>query len=897
MLAIFCHLRLKLSGKRSITSTDPVISCRKIEENKEREGLNMALVVNTNVPSVSTQRYLMESRKEMETAMERLSSGQRINSAADDAAGLAIATRMDSQVRGLNMAVRNANDGISIVQTAEGAMQEITEMLQRMRELAVQASSGANSAIDRASLDAEVQQLKAEINRISETTVFNGISLLDGTYDRDVQIGYNLGETLNINIGDVSTTAMGLGVGGTNGGGNTLVGGRVSLSTSTVINKGDIEINGVALDGFNGTSSAVANIVGTSHNIADFVDVVNRADAGVTASAYNRVVASVVGSGVVAANEFGIAVGAVGANPLVEQVIGASNSMSELVNNINLAMGGAVQASTDDSGRLVLSNTTGGSITVMDLSGTSGATDTGSGFEDDAGTITNIAGTATANVFNGFVRLSSDDGSDIEITRGNFGLTAPGSLTDLAAVGFREISEDPSGQPYTVTGLALTSSGIADAIGMGTGGAGADLTINGVEIYEETLSAASTSFQGKLDLINAFTTETGVVASAYYEETFDFANTTFVSGLTFDINGTEISMASTLAATVTNINNATSATGVTAIVNGNNVTLKGVNVQQVTIDNYAFDLDDTFEAQINAQNHSSLTAGTERTIDFTNIASQLATGLQLTLSFRSGAAIINTGGGTSAIFTGASADFTYTVQAGDTTEEVAQGLRDLIWQELLNNNAAVTGGMSIGLFVAASVDGSGEGFLFLNEGMSMGSAVLQFTVTLPTTGYRAFSGQTNNYGAIRLTSNYDSPISIDLGQDHNVGGHGLLELNVGAADFDNIAPSLGNSVVVSGLSIASADAAIAATSVLEAAITQIGQQRASLGAIENRLDHTVSNLANIVENTEAAKSRILDADFAYESAQLARAQILQQAGTAMLAQANAAPQNVLSLLG
>ena len=120
----------------------------------------MALVVNTNIPSLAAQRYLMESRNEMETAMERLSSGKRINSAADDAAGLAISTRMDSQIRGINVAIKNANDGISMVQTAEGALQEVTDMLQRMRDSRC-SRSGSNNDEDRAALDAEVQQLKS----------------------------------------------------------------------------------------------------------------------------------------------------------------------------------------------------------------------------------------------------------------------------------------------------------------------------------------------------------------------------------------------------------------------------------------------------------------------------------------------------------------------------------------------------------------------------------------------------------------------------------------------------------------------------------------------------------------------------------------------------------------
>ena len=854
----------------------------------------MALVVNTNVPSIASQRYLMESRNEMETAMERLSSGKRINSSADDAAGLSIATRMDTQTRGLNMAIRNANDGISIVQSAEGAMQEVTEMLQRMRELAVQSSSGANSATDRAALDAEVQALKDEINRVSETTLFNNVNLLDGSYAASMQIGSNAGDVMNISIGDISTSALGMGNGSSSSGGaNVLVSGRVSLDTSTAIHAGDIEVNGVGLGGYNGAATDPDSIGTTDNNIADFVDLVNDADAGVTASAFNTVVASTVGTGIVAANELSIQVGAVGNNPVVEQVIGASTNMDELVANINLAMGGAVAASTDSAGRLVLSNSTGASISVTELSGTSGATDTGSGFQDEGGTISVYTGSAT-NTFNGFLRLESTNGEDITIVRGNAGLASPGSLTDLAQVGFREVSESPEGQPYSVTGIALTSGGVASAIGNN------ELTINGVEIYEESLSSASTSFQGKLDLINAFTTETDVIASAYFEKSFDFSNVTYVTGQTFDINGTEITMAGNLASTVANINAATGTTGVTATVNGTNVVLKGNNVQQVTIGNYEYDLDDDFEAHVAGKNHSSLAKATERTINMTDL--NFATGVQITLNFATGGAV-NPGGGTSMFWTGGSGkSFTYTVTSSDDRLSVTRGFRDLMTQAVENNDGTASDydGALTALF-RVTTGGAGTVYLQLAAGLSAGSAVISFTVTNPTAGYRAFSGanigENNHYGAIRLTSIEDNPISINLGRGASVAEHGLLEMNVGAADWDNVEPSLGGTSMVSGLSISSEAGAQSAIDILDAAITQIGAQRASLGAAENRLNHTVSNLSNIVENTEAAKSRIMDTDFAKESAALARAQILQQAGTAMLAQANAAPQGVLSLLG
>ena len=169
----------------------------------------MALVVNTNVGSLNAQRQLSETTRDMSTAMERLSSGKRINAASDDAAGLAISTRMTSQVKGLNMAIRNANDGISLTQSAEGAMQEVTDMLQRMRELAVQSSSGVNSDSDRESLNNEVSQLKTEIDRIASATRFNNVNILDGSYATNIQIGDNADQTMSIAIGAINVSAMG----------------------------------------------------------------------------------------------------------------------------------------------------------------------------------------------------------------------------------------------------------------------------------------------------------------------------------------------------------------------------------------------------------------------------------------------------------------------------------------------------------------------------------------------------------------------------------------------------------------------------------------------------------------------------------------------------------------
>lgn len=175
----------------------------------------MSLYVNTNVSSLNAQRQLMTSSGGLDTAFERLSSGFRINSAADDAAGLQITNRMTSQINGLNQAVRNANDGISVAQTAEGALQETTNMLQRMRELVVQADNGINNEEDHEAIQQELDELIDEIDRVATTTQFSGRDILDGTYE---DVSFLVGsqgledEQVEISIGDMSASELGNGV-------------------------------------------------------------------------------------------------------------------------------------------------------------------------------------------------------------------------------------------------------------------------------------------------------------------------------------------------------------------------------------------------------------------------------------------------------------------------------------------------------------------------------------------------------------------------------------------------------------------------------------------------------------------------------------------------------------
>lgn len=160
----------------------------------------MALYVNTNVSALNAQRQLFDSSNALSTSFERLSSGFRINRAADDAAGLQITDRMTSQIQGLNQAVRNANDAISLVQTTEGALGETTTALQRIRQLAVQSQNGINSSADRLALQKEVSALKTEITRISTDTQFNGVNLLTGTFSASFLVGANGGQNISVNL-------------------------------------------------------------------------------------------------------------------------------------------------------------------------------------------------------------------------------------------------------------------------------------------------------------------------------------------------------------------------------------------------------------------------------------------------------------------------------------------------------------------------------------------------------------------------------------------------------------------------------------------------------------------------------------------------------------------------
>ncbi|MED5440632.1 MAG: flagellin hook IN motif-containing protein, partial [Pseudomonadota bacterium] len=197
----------------------------------------MPQIINTNIASLNAQRNLDKSQSANQQALQRLSSGLRINSAKDDAAGLAISTRFTSQIKGLDVAVRNAGDGIALAQTAEGALGSINESLQRIRELAVQSANATNSDVDREALQAEVDQLVSEISRTAEETDFNGRKLLDGSFSATFQVGANAGQTVDISIGELTADKLG----------SSSQSGLSARGTDNALENGDLVLNGVAI--------------------------------------------------------------------------------------------------------------------------------------------------------------------------------------------------------------------------------------------------------------------------------------------------------------------------------------------------------------------------------------------------------------------------------------------------------------------------------------------------------------------------------------------------------------------------------------------------------------------------------------------------------------------------
>ena len=355
-------------------------------------------------------------------------------------------------------------------------------------------------------------------------------------------------------------------------------------------------------------------------------------------------------------------------------------------------------------------------------------------------------------------------------------------------------------------------------------------------------------------MINAFTDETNVVASAYYERVFDTSNITFVDNNTVSINGVSIEYGTSLSELVDNINNTdmdgvttvtgagTQIHGVTASYEGQNLILRGDGVQNVNIQNNDYTVASEAETTI----PSLVTAGASRTATW--VAADVKAGRTLTLSIAATSGIQALGG--------TAQSFSYTVTSSDTVSTVADKFYDLIVEQML----ATSGGAAF--TVGAHVSVTGATITFMSEA-SAGSATITMGVSQVGAGNLMFSAaNANHYGALKLQSTDGSPVAIDFGQSARSDGElGLVEMNLGDTTYDGNAAANATEQVttsaISGISVGTSAAAEAALLALDAALETVTQNRGDLGAIQNRLNHTVSNLSNVVENTAASRSRIL----------------------------------------
>jgi flagellin len=480
-------------------------------------------VVNTNVKALFAQNALSINNRTLNKAMQELSTGVRINSAKDDAAGLAISTRMSASLRGMTVAIRNANDGISMMQTAEGALGEISNMLQRMRELSAQAATGSLASSNRQALQAELDQLVAEIDNVAKTTNFNGIKLLDGSASSvSLQTGVNEGDQVTVEIEAASSKTLGLQGMRIEG---QVTSGRVGASLNSLA-VDDVLINGKA-------AFAAAPALTTSAEAKELAAAINSniGQHRVQATAFNTVkgvapTATVFATGDISINATNIT---------------AASSLQELVSNINRDAAGVTAVLADD-GSIELSNDTGLDIVV---GGTSASTIAKAGL--------------TGATYTGYVTLNSLDNADITIKAKSVanGYTGgAGTVADVQAMGFNESFTGAAASGGTVSTAAIA---VTD-----------DIRINGVQIG----TSADSSALSKAAAINAVSAQSGVQASALTKATLTVkmdgttatSMTGAAAGTTFAINGKTVALGATttsLAALVTTIN-AAGVNGLTA---------------------------------------------------------------------------------------------------------------------------------------------------------------------------------------------------------------------------------------------------------------------------------------------------------------------------------------------
>ena len=901
--------------------------------------------INTNLGALTAQKNMHAQNNELSQAMTRLSSGLRINSAADDAAGSAIASKMEAQVRSLDVAVRNSYDAISMTQTAEGALGEMENILQRVRELSVQASNSTLSDNDRVQIQGEVDTLIAEVDNIASKTHFNNVKLLDGSNTSvTFQIGINESDALNVSLENSNSTALGL---AGSKGVTKLTSERVeklSYTTNTIL-AADVKINGFDALAATFNSDLTAATTNTAKSYADAINA-NTGVHGAEADAFNSLSSKAVGT-------FNMD----GDISINGATVDNASSYTDLVSNINEAVSGVVATLNEDNS-VTLTNTDGDDIIIANGS---------------SGTAASVG--FTVGTYTGFMSLENLDGSQVSIEAGsdtNGYTSGTGLIADVASFGFNEFSKPGILETNTVSGTAVSAN---------------EVKINDV-LIDESVSGSAAHVAAA---INASSSQHGVTANALNKVVLDLDFEARPSAATdFQVNGTGVDLrtANNIADFVTSFNTAvigdlraaansdgtvdiTSASGVDIVVsNTDNDFVQGAtDIHGTSINtglgNGTYDLDGIVANTTNSAAATlDLTGGTlynqviNGQIAITQQTTQNYSGATFTITGKdaSGNTVTEalTGGNTTIdddvifgtttfhtvtkIQVGAAMTYAYDIgvhstattefdrdglfasaavtEAGDLTLSGALASSDL-------NNSIVTFTNSTdksGGAVTYTVTGTDAFGATITESISYNSANTQNAPEVTIHGTQAFHTVTNIHasavstsaveigtmqvgdvvsakGMMELTTEKGNPIKVEaVAEDHTT-------LNTSGGTTDTIMKKLGIQaqgqafeVSGTGVDVQSLSNASASLALIDTAIDKLSLFRSSFGAVENRIDASINNLTTLKVNTQAAQSRIEDADFAAETSKMTKAQILSQAATSMLAQANASKQNLLALL-
>jgi len=811
-------------------------------------------VINTNTASINAQFNLNKVNQEMEKAMEQLSSGKRINSAGDDAAGIAIASRMESQVRGLNQAMRNAADGQSLVDTAEGAMDEISNMLQRMRELALQASNDTNSDSDRESLDLEIDALMDEIDRVVSTTAFNGKNILDGSAELNFQIGSEAGQNMNVAINSMGTNALG------------------SLT---------------------GAPAANANLTSSNQGTAAEITEVKMAFSGDDTYSFNLVIGSAA---------------AVAVSGDV-----SNSSASDITGAINTALS---NASLDEYASATFS---GGVVTIKDTSGAGIAVNTFASVGSGTGTYSTINGGSGSDEVVTLGGATANIGTTFTTTAATTSYVAAADATSGTAAIFTELLDTSANGNFTdvtawVVGDFGTAPAAADHLEVDFGDFSVSIAIadaTDVGSFAQAINAEQSAFTFSAVLEDAGSGVLNYSLKAVSNSVGAIATADIPTIKAIDANGVTITDGAFGAGTALTQTTAGVDAADAVIETGGTKLYLELNGN----DDYAFTLAESGLTGGSANLSFSYT-GTSASRD--SIATQLQTALNAggasTFSVENinGRLAITNQDDNALTLTAFTSQGTGTILAStDAADSSTQGISQLLDDDV---NAVAATTTTAGAAVATSVELSftaDDTYSFkVSDGIR--TAVIDATALTTTdasdmeaainygleqAGMDASITVSESAGTITLTQAAGREISVSNFSSDGVGSM-LVDAGTGTdggASYLN--DGLGaNASTISSIAITTASKASDAIQVIDRALQDIASERAKLGAVSNRLDHTISNLGNVVINTEASQSRIQDADFAKVTGDLTKSQIMSQAATAMLAQANASKQGVLSLL-